>query len=187
MGFTKKARVIPLHISPGGDPVAYFVKGVVLAVRHEDAENIFGDNSGRQIIFLILMCSSITHMKMSGSHQKTSRKMIKDIDGSEVKGPCMIDSPFLGPIPPERLSGGVKTLILMQNDPDHIFNASACGNNCAQWILKLAEQKDITIRLGYIMDFGKQPFDIYIVNTGKTVHSMLELDDEIIVNRLLRG
>ena len=41
MGFTKKARVIPLHISPGGDPVAYFVKGVVLAVRHEDAENIF--------------------------------------------------------------------------------------------------------------------------------------------------
>ena len=59
----------------------------------------------------------------------------------------MIDSPFLGPIPPERLSGGVKTLILMQNDPDHIFNASASGNNCAQWILKLAEQKDITIRL----------------------------------------
>lgn len=41
MGFTKKARVIPLHISPGGNPVAYFVKGVVLAVRHEDAENIF--------------------------------------------------------------------------------------------------------------------------------------------------
>ena len=39
-GFTKKARVIPLHISPGGDPVAYFVKGVVIAVRHEDAENI---------------------------------------------------------------------------------------------------------------------------------------------------
>ena len=41
--------------------------------------------------------------------------------------------------------------------------------------------------VGYIMDFGKQSFDIYIVNTGKTVHSMLELDDEIIVNRLLRG
>ena len=62
--------------------------------------------------------------------------MIKDIDGSEVKGPCMIDSPFLGPIPPERLSGGVKTLILMQNDPDHIFNASACGNNLKQMVEK---------------------------------------------------
>ena len=77
--------------------------------------------------------------------------------------------------------------MLFSYPTEHIFNASACGNNCAQWILKLAEQKDITIRLGYIMDFGKQPFDIYIVNTGTTVHTMLELDNEIIANRLLRG
>ena len=146
----------------------------------------FGDNPGDNYIFNPDVFFNNTY-EDEWITSETSRKMIKDIDGSEVTGPCMIDSPFLGPIPPERLSGGVKTLILMQNDPDHIFNASACGNNCAQWILKLAEQKDITIRLGYIMDFGKQPFDIYIVNTGKTVHSMLELDDEIIVNRLLRG
>ena len=146
----------------------------------------FGDNPGDNYIFNPDVFFNNTY-EDEWITSETSRKMIKDIDGSEVKGPCMIASPFLGPIPPERLSGGVKTLILMQNDPDHIFNASACGNNCAQWILKLAEQKDITIRLGYIMDFGKQPFDIYIVNTGKTVHSMLELDDEIIVNRLLRG
>ena len=146
----------------------------------------FGDNPGDNYIFNPDVFFNNTY-EDEWITSETSRKMIKDTDGSEVKGPCMIDSPFLGPIPPERLSGGVKTLILMQNDPDHIFNASACGNNCAQWILKLAEQKDITIRLGYIMDFGKQPFDIYIVNTGKTVHSMLELDDEIIVNRLLRG
>lgn len=146
----------------------------------------FGDNPGDNYIFNPDVFFNNTY-EDEWITSETSRKMIKDIDGSEVKGPYMIDSPFLGPIPPERLSGGVKTLILMQNDPDHIFNASACGNNCAQWILKLAEQKDITIRLGYIMDFGKQSFDIYIVNTGKTVHSMLELDDEIIVNRLLRG
>ena len=111
--------------------------------------------------------------------------MIKDIDGSEVKNSNIIESSFLGLISPERLSGGVKTLILMQNDTEHIFNASACGNNCAQWILKLAKQKDITIRLGYIMDFGRSSFDIYIVNTGKIVHTMLELDEEIIINRLL--
>ena len=146
----------------------------------------FGDNPGDNYIFNPDVFFNNTY-EDEWITSETSRKMIKDIDGSEVNGPCMIDSPFLGPIPPERLSGGVKTLILMQNDPDHIFNASACGNNCAQWILKLAEPKDITIRLGYIMDFGKQSFDIYIVNTGKTVHSMLELDDEIIVNRLLRG
>ena len=48
-------------------------------------------------------------------------------------------------------------------------------------------KKTLQFAWATIMDFGKQPFDIYIVNTGKTVHSMLELDDEIIVNRLLRG
>lgn len=33
--------------------------------------------------------------------------MIRDVDGSEVVGPRAIDSPYLGSIPTERLSGGV--------------------------------------------------------------------------------
>lgn len=68
------------------------------------------------------------------------KRMIKDIDGSEVIGPRLIDSPYLGPIPTERLSGGVKTLILMKFDQEHIFNASACGDNCAEWILEIAKE-----------------------------------------------
>ena len=36
-----------------------------------------------------------------------SVEMIKDVDKSDVVGPHLIDSPFLGPISPERLSGGV--------------------------------------------------------------------------------
>ena len=85
----------------------------------------FGDNPGDNYIFNPDVFFNNTY-EDEWITLETSRKMIKDIDGSEVKGPCIIDSPFLGPIPPERLSGGVKTLILMQNDPDHIFNASAC-------------------------------------------------------------
>ena len=69
-----------------------------------------------------------------------SVQMIKDIDGSDVIGPRVIDSPFLGSIPTERLSGGVKTLILMSKDQSHIFNASACGDNCAKWILNIADE-----------------------------------------------
>ncbi|WP_035764659.1 DUF4869 domain-containing protein [Butyrivibrio sp. NC2002] len=115
-----------------------------------------------------------------------SKEMILDIDKSEVVGPNLIQSPVLGPIPPERLSGGVKTLILIDNDDEHIFNASACGNNCAKWLLKIAETKDITVRLGYLMDFGREPFAIHVVNTDKVVHNLEELDDEVIDNRLLR-
>ena len=111
--------------------------------------------------------------------------MIKDIDGSEMVGPRLIDSPFLGAIPTERLSGGVKTLILMKFDSDHIFNASACGDNCAPLILKIGQEKDLIIRLGYLMDFGNESFEIEIVNLHQIVHSMKELNEAVIDHHLL--
>lgn len=49
----------------------------------------------------------------------------------------MIDSPVLGPISTKELSGGVKPLTLMAFDESgKVFNASACGDNCAKWILE---------------------------------------------------
>ena len=69
-----------------------------------------------------------------------ARDVIKDIDNSEVLDSYAIKSPVLGIISPEDLSGGAKALILMKNYPGKIFNASNCGNNCAKWILKLAER-----------------------------------------------
>ena len=112
-------------------------------------------------------------------------EMVRDVDGSEIIGPRLIDSPFLGPIPAERLSGGVKTLILMKFDNGHIFNASACGDNCAKWILKIAETKDLTIRLGYLMDFGNEHFEIEIENLKQIVHSLAELNETVLDHGLL--
>ena len=114
-----------------------------------------------------------------------SKQMILDVDKSMVIGPHLIDSPVLGPISQKELSGGVKTLILINNDEKHIFNASACGDNCARWLLKIGKMKDVTVRLGYFMDFGDGEIEIRVDNTGKTVHSTSELDDEIITNDLL--
>ena len=119
-----------------------------------------------------------------------SVQMIKDVDGSDVIGPRVIDSPFLGSIPTERLSGGVKTLILMSKDQSHIFNASACGDNCAKWILNIADElkkqgKDLLIRLGYLMDFGEEPFEIEINNLGKVVHNRKELAEAVLDNALI--
>lgn len=101
-----------------------------------------------------------------------SAEMIRDVDKSEVVGPNLIQSPFLGPVSPMLLSGGVKTLLLMGHDQEHIFNASACGDNCARWLLKIAEDKDVTVRLGYLMDFGPGPFTIQILNDGAIVTEM---------------
>ena len=62
--------------------------------------------------------------------------MIYDIDKSSVIEGTVIDSPVMGKIPPTSLSGGVKTLILIANEPEKIFNASTCGDNCAKPLLK---------------------------------------------------
>ncbi|WP_455054845.1 DUF4869 domain-containing protein [Merdimonas faecis] len=100
-------------------------------------------------------------------------EMIKDVDKSEVIGPHLIESPVLGPISVKEISGGVKTLILMDfDDSGRIFNASACGNNCAKWILEIGKRKDLTINLRHIMNFGKEPFEIKILNNGEMVHDL---------------
>lgn len=105
-----------------------------------------------------------------------ARRMILDVDDSEVLSGECINSPVLGQIPPERLSGGVKTLLLILNEPDMIFNASTCGDNCAKWILEIGKIKDITINLRHMMNFGKNTaFEIKIQNGGEIVHSMKEL------------
>lgn len=100
-------------------------------------------------------------------------EMIKDVDKSEVIGPHLIESPVLGPISVKEISGGVKTLILMAfDDSGRIFNASACGNNCAKWILEIGKRKDLTINLRHIMNFGKGPFEIKILNNGEMVQDL---------------
>lgn len=66
-------------------------------------------------------------------------------------------------------------MIAIYKAPDRIFNASACGDNCAKWILKIGELQDVTINLRHLMDFGENEFTAKILNTGQFVHSMDEL------------
>ena len=104
-----------------------------------------------------------------------SVEMIKDVDRSEVIRPHLIESPVLGPISVKEISGGVKTLILLAFDQSgKVFNASACGDNCAKWILQIGKEKDLTINLRHLMDFGAGEFEIKILNTGDIVHNMEE-------------
>lgn len=104
-----------------------------------------------------------------------SVQMIKDVDKSDVVSESVIESPVLGSITPLALSGGVKTLMLVKFDREHIFNASTCGDNCAKWLLKIAENRKVVINLHHVMDFGKGPFKIKVLNNGKTVSNMDEL------------
>ena len=104
-------------------------------------------------------------------------EMIKDVDRSKVIGSQIIESPVLGMITPLQLSGGVKTLLLIANDKanKHVFNTSTCGDNCAKWLLKIAEKRKVVINLRHLMDFGDGSFKIRVLNNGKIVKNMGEL------------
>ena len=82
------------------------------------------------------------------------REIIRVVDGSEVQDRQCILSPVLGQIPPERLSGGVKALILLYEEDDFYTDLIVCGGNCEKFILDIAEKKDITCSLsGYDISF----------------------------------
>ena len=103
------------------------------------------------------------------------QKMIRSVDKGEVCGPNAVNTKALGMIPPTKLSGGVKTLMLIHNQPNKVFNASNCGDNCARWILKIAKMQDVTINLRHIMDFGDRKFTVKVLNNGQIVSNMGDL------------
>ena len=109
-----------------------------------------------------------------------SKEMVKDIDKSELVGPNLVISPVLGSMSINRLSGGVKTLIQIAHDPDHVYNASACGDNCAAWLLRISKDKDVLVRLGHLMHFDGDAVQIRIENTGEIVESGHELVKKVI-------
>lgn len=106
-----------------------------------------------------------------------AKEVVLKIDKSELVGPYLVQSPVLGAIPPKSISGGAKTLILIMFDDTHVFNATSCGDTCAEFLLKIGKKKDVVINLHYIMDFGSD-FEIEILNTGNVVKDFDSYFDE---------
>lgn len=104
-------------------------------------------------------------------------KIIKDVDKATLLSTKAVDSKALGVIPVAQLSGGTKTLLLLLNKPEMVYNISTCGNNCAKWILRIAKntKKDLIVNLHHIMDFGNGNFEIRIMNNDVVVHNMMEM------------
>ena len=95
------------------------------------------------------------------------QEMIVDVDKSEYRGGELIYSSVIGPIPPERLSGGVKTLISIYMRSDVVFDATSCGENCSKWLLEIGKRKDVLINLRYPMRFrDSDKLDVYVQNVN---------------------
>lgn len=106
------------------------------------------------------------------------RRVIHNIDKTDViDGECL-RSPVFGTILPERLSTGCKATILMIMYDKYKVYATKCGDNCAPDILEIAKTKDLTIVLHHIMRFP-EPFEAIVVESGARVKTLEEFVDEI--------
>ncbi len=98
------------------------------------------------------------------------KDMVLDVDHTEYVEGMVLNSSVLGPIPPERLSGGVQTLIMIYEKPDLVFDATSCGDNCAKWLLEIGKKKDVTVNLNYLMHFDNiDDLEIYVENENRII------------------
>lgn len=108
------------------------------------------------------------------------KKIVSEVDGSEVSDRQLIISPVLGQIPPERLSGGAKTLILLYETDDFYPDLIVCGSNCENLLLEIAEVKNIHCSLsGFDLSLdelgsGKFKTPVQCENDGSLLHTHKE-------------
>lgn len=104
------------------------------------------------------------------------KEMVRSVDKSELLDNGIVDSPALGIIPHLRLSRGVRALILLLKVPDIEIWASTCGDNCAEWLLKIGEIQDIHIVLEHVMHFERD-FEAICVDNGKKINCLNDYRD----------
>ena len=84
-------------------------------------------------------------------------EMVLDVDKTEHIRGAVFDSPVLGAITADQLSGGVKGLILILKSNKlksyHAMRSSIFGDNCVKWLIKLSHICDFTIYMSHYLDF----------------------------------
>lgn len=113
-------------------------------------------------------------------NDKFNQEMIKDIDnGTVVLKDFALENSIIGGMSPDKLSGGVKTVILMKEFPNEVFDITNCGENCFKWIFKVCENEDRIAVLKYFPEISfLNPFKVEILNPGEIATNTDELSEK---------
>lgn len=122
------------------------------------------------------------------------RKVVKEVDKSDIISTRAIDSPYLGGITPSQLSGGTSTILatyFLCKEGSHKFyiRSEFLGENCIPYLLELTTDFDITIVLTAPLNITEQLFKEYpnvvysleenvIVNTAKQYERIVDKYEE---------
>ena len=97
------------------------------------------------------------------------QNMIKDIDSIKTDSEGRMYHPIFGAINQSMLSAGVSGLILAYLT-DYPTDITRMGDNCMPWLIKIAENKDITCVCNRIPIFD-QDFTFQDLKTGEIYHT----------------
>lgn len=105
-----------------------------------------------------------------------ARKILLDVEGSTVINNNIIQTTHIGTVSSDKICGGAKALLLMNQYPGLLIAGNNCGDNCSKWIQYIARTKDVRITLEHPMEFS-DPFEAVCENTGKKLNSVMEYTD----------
>lgn len=111
------------------------------------------------------------HMKESWFDDKFVLEMIKGVDGAVRVTQDFFKDRYNKSILARMLSTGVKTLCCMYyDDGSHDFYASAMGDNCIDYYMKMARQRDITLVFEHYPYIDNKYFDEgLLIGEGKVL------------------
>ena len=109
-----------------------------------------------------------TYMKDSWFEDPTVKQIVKDIDGADVISAYAMTHPVYKAINYTMLSSTCRSLILMYELKDKVVNATYCGDNGADWILRIAKMQDLKIVLNYVPFFSRD-FEAIIANGNEHI------------------
>ena len=97
------------------------------------------------------------------------KELVMEIDKSEVVSPYLIISPVLGPISYERISGGVKVLIMLYKMPEMEQNATNCGDNCFPALSRIGKMQDIQVKFSHCPEQFPDDIEVQFMDTGEVL------------------
>lgn len=124
------------------------------------------------------------HKKPEWFNDPLVLQIIKAIDHDEhVSGEVFLN--YAGKaITADQIAGGTKALILLlMCDRINVFGTK-CGDKCAEWMLQIAERKDVYVTFHHCMHFPRD-FDALFVESERVTHNQEEFVDEFY--RLITG
>ena len=98
-------------------------------------------------------------------------RAVKVIDDLDYVGGDVFKNSLGKMLSPDVLSSGCKSVLLLYMKPSLCIYATRCGDNCAPFILDIADKNDVTIALHHPMLFPRD-FEGVIMDNGKEIHCL---------------